>query len=419
MIVAVLTVLMVEAQASLPSLVAVKAEPLYFASVATSQMVKLVAGIGLVIAGLGVWGLVVGLAAASLSQLILATGLSLRRMGLRRFNTSSLAGVLRVGLANYPLMVSTGLVSSVSVLLAALATGSPGDTGLFYISLMVAVALGFIPMGVASAALPRMVERGDASVLGGPARVALGLVAPLAAGIFVAPSLVLGLIGPAYRVGGDVLRVLALSVIPVSALQLATSRLNAAGRFRRILGAGVVRLGLLVALAAFLVPRLGLEGLGWSYTISSVAGLAVMMDAGILGAAAHAFSLQAAGVLAGFLASGLAGSRFLGLLVAVVFGYAAGHLTGLIRLGEVVGVMHLAFKGAGLGGFRSQLPSWEAVSRGLVIAFIVTLGMAAAVLALGDEESANRLAEYAYYLLVAGVAAALVDTARGDGEGEG
>jgi len=47
-----------------------------------------------------------------------------------------------------------------------------------------------------------------------------------------------------------------------------------------------------------------------------------------------------------------------------------------------------------------------------IIPFMALLVLAAAKLALGDEDMANRLAEYAYYQLVAGVATALILVAR-------
>ncbi|MCE4612015.1 MAG: hypothetical protein F7B17_08605, partial [Desulfurococcales archaeon] len=49
-----------------------------------------------------------------------------------------------------------------------------------------------------------------------------------------------------------------------------------------------------------------------------------------------------------------------------------------------------------------------------IMVFIVLLVLAAYFLAVGDEESADRMAEYAYYSLVAGVAVALaVEVFRG------
>ena len=51
------------------------------------------------------------------------------------------------------------------------------------------------------------------------------------------------------------------------------------------------------------------------------------------------------------------------------------------------------------------------------LAFMALLTAAAAELAMGNEALANRLAEYAYYALVAAVATALVDALRGSRAG--
>jgi uncharacterized membrane protein len=59
------------------------------------------------------------------------------------------------------------------------------------------------------------------------------------------------------------------------------------------------------------------------------------------------------------------------------------------------------------------------VGRGAAIAFMVLLVLAAVYLALGSEGRANILAEYAYYSLVAAVAAYLVAVASEPNEDEG
>ena len=54
-------------------------------------------------------------------------------------------------------------------------------------------------------------------------------------------------------------------------------------------------------------------------------------------------------------------------------------------------------------GFLTESPG-----RGTALAFMALLIGAAIYLAAGDEETANRLAEYAYYALVISVASELV-----------
>lgn len=56
----------------------------------------------------------------------------------------------------------------------------------------------------------------------------------------------------------------------------------------------------------------------------------------------------------------------------------------------------------------------EALGRGLVLGFMILLVIAAAMLAIGDKERANRFAEYAYYSLVGGVLLLLVFTVLQD-----
>lgn len=50
------------------------------------------------------------------------------------------------------------------------------------------------------------------------------------------------------------------------------------------------------------------------------------------------------------------------------------------------------------------------LGRGLVVAFMILLVLAAVALAAGNEGLANQLAEYAYYTLASGVALLLAST---------
>lgn len=66
--------------------------------------------------------------------------------------------MLKVGLSNYPQVLSTQLIVSAGVVLVALLTGSPEGTGVFYMSLMIAAALTAVPGTMALMSLPVMVR---------------------------------------------------------------------------------------------------------------------------------------------------------------------------------------------------------------------------------------------------------------------
>lgn len=65
-----------------------------------------------------------------------------------------------------------------------------------------------------------------------------------------------------------------------------------------------------------------------------------------------------------------------------------------------------------MSSLRKLSLSLEVIYQALILGFIILLIMAAVFLAIGDEGSANLLAEYAYYLLVAGVVFALIDIVK-------
>ena len=54
----------------------------------------------------------------------------------------------------------------------------------------------------------------------------------------------------------------------------------------------------------------------------------------------------------------------------------------------------------------------------LIVAFMILLVSAAIFLALGDELTANKLAEIAYYMLVGGVVIQLIVVVKEGGKGE-
>ncbi len=246
----------------------------------------------------------------------------------------------------------------------------------------------------------------------------MGLVAPLAAVLAAAPRGVLGLLGPRYAGGSQILLVFSLSIIPVAGLSLASTRLNAEARFHRLLAAGLARLGLLLALVALLAGSLGLLGVAAAYTVSSLAGLLLAAPPSLLRVVGLSFLVYGGASLLGR-ASLLAGAPWpAAVLAALASGYAASHLARLASLREASRLLR---------GFASRLPSprlraprpglgLDDLGRGFAAAFMVLLLVAAAFLAWGDEAAANKLAEYAYYMLVLSVVFLLVDTARSGGD---
>ncbi len=428
-LIAILVLLMVEGQLSLTSLIALKAERLYFAVMLVAQLTKLIVGLGLALSGLGAWGLVAGIAAAIVIQLASSLTMALHRMGFKPPRIGDLRRIVGVGVSNYPLIISAGLVTNLSVLLTALSSGSPSSTGVFYISLMIIIALGFIPAGIANAALPRMVGWGDTSLIRDATRLSIGLLAPLAAGLAATPSQILGLLSPQYTVGGELLAALSLAVVPAASLQLAVSKMNAEESFTRLLASGLARLGLLLILIPTLAASMGLTGIGLAYTLATLAGLLATLEWQAIMAAGWGFSVQGLGFLGGLAAWRLLGSWIPSLVAAILVGYLASITLGLTRWGEITMITRRI-----LGELKPKhslgvnphlrmhvhvdLPSLEEVSMGLAVGFMILLVAAAGMLALGYEASANQLAEYAYYMLVGAVTALLIDTARSGGSDE-
>ena len=245
-----------------------------FTSNLLSVAARLVAGVCMVLSGLGGLGVAAAYLAAQLASLSYSALVVARRIGLDAPRPGDLAEVVRVGLSNYPLILSDQLLLYASTLLVALFSGAPRAAGELYLSLMILLVVASLPTMMASVGLPVSVRRGD--VLGHALRLGGAVSIPLSVFMWAAPGLVLGLISGELA-GSRLPAILSLATLPLVALRVAASRLTLEKRLRRLLAAGLARLATLVA-ASSLLAFMGSEGVALAYLASCLAPLPLVLS---------------------------------------------------------------------------------------------------------------------------------------------
>jgi O-antigen/teichoic acid export membrane protein len=154
------------------------------------------------------------------------------------------------------------------MLLVPLGTSS-SETGIFYIAVMISIAVGGLASSIAMMAIPTSAElKSDLS--GGSLRLGISLTTPVIVALLAAPQLVLSVIGNDYVSAYDVLLVLSIGIVPSVIVSNVTSKLNTLGRHKNLLIIGSVQLTSFFVAFFILVPTMGILGAAYSMTISFI-----------------------------------------------------------------------------------------------------------------------------------------------------
>jgi len=170
--------------------------------------------------------------------------------------------------SNYPYMFSNQLLSMLSVCVFAFLAGEALSTGNLYIALMIALAISAISSSILNAALPVWARRNVEPFSEG-FRIGLGLATPIIAVALAAPTLILEAINPEFVGGANALRILLLSIAPLTALTAVIIKLNKDGEKGKLTTLGLTRLIILVALLPILTKIIGVEGAATAFLLAS------------------------------------------------------------------------------------------------------------------------------------------------------
>ncbi len=310
---------------------------------AGASLSKLFLGSGLAVLGLGALSAVAGFTAyAVVGALLGLTLIGLSKYGLtRRF----VRDILRLGYANYPMVLSSQLVVVLAVYLFALISGSSVDTGRLYISLMIATAVSGLAGSVLAASLPIGTSR-STDPYSEAYRLSYGITLPVVVALTPLSPVLLGLVNPDLIPASPALSLLLAttpSMVMATAVQV---RLNRYGERSRVALIGVARLSLLVILGSLLAGR-GVIGVATAYSLSTIAS-AIMGLPSIPGASKTYIVYQSTAFLPLLLSSAgipLAYVSAASLAVALAVQQATGIMTYsdyLSTMREITGIIGLA-----------------------------------------------------------------------------
>ena len=419
-VIGALSFVSVLSQTAVIGLVAIRSERTYLLVSSVGQALRLGLGLALALA-MGVGGVLYAYIASMGFSLAASLWILSSRLGLAPSRRLPVVEALKVGASNYPNILATGLVMHVAVLSAALVSGSPGVTGGFYIALNIGLIASMVPGAVAFASLPRLsVEPG---IRVWPVwRASIALTAPILAIAMAWPREILSLFGEEFTASHAELFVVLIASPLIASVGLRIVDLNAKGLYGRVFAVGASRLGSMLILVPLLGGMEGALGVAIAYSASIVPAVLLswdpyMFNVGMLSSLIAVISSMA-GRLGGAYAASLAGSQVVGVVAGGLVALAASAtLVFLLRLVTpsearyIASTLYREFIAKPLSRLRGVI-SLDALGRGFIIGFMVLLVAAAVQLALGEEAIANKMAEYAYYLLVAGVVVLLVDTIR-------
>jgi len=250
----------------------------YFIAVLTGSTMKLIVGVLLAIVGFGALAPLIGYVVFPITVLI--TGLLLLYPLLNveelKFELSTLKGLAALTLSNYPYMFSGQILTMLGVYIFAYLVREAIPTGTLYIALMITLSIASIPVSVLSASLPVGVRRGGNPFSEG-FRIGLAVATPIIVFTTAAPVTILSIINPELAWGANTLRILLLSIAPLTALTTAIMKLNKEGDTRGLTVIGLARLILLITLLPLLVGMLGLEGAAVAFLLSNTLPLPLIV----------------------------------------------------------------------------------------------------------------------------------------------
>ena len=242
----------------------------YFAASFAGSLAKVLFGIALAVLGFKVLAPLLGYLAHPIVAAMAAVALITRvpRADDIRLDPGGLKSLVSLTYSNYPYMFSNQLLSMLSVYVFAFLVGEALSTGTLYIALMITLAISAIPGSILNAALPVGARR-NADPFSEGFRIGLGLATPIIAVALAAPTLILEAINPELVGGANALRILLLSIAPLTALTAVIIKLNKDGEKGKLTALGLARLVLLIALLPILTRIIGVDGAAVAFLLAS------------------------------------------------------------------------------------------------------------------------------------------------------
>lgn len=242
----------------------------YFTASFVGSLAKLFVGIVLAFAGFRILAPLMGYLTYPIIVVIIAAALIVKTTKTDdvRLNLNSLNSLIFLTYSNYPYTFSNQLLSMLSIYIFAFLIGGTLSTGSLYITLTLALAISAIPSSILNASLSIGTKRNVDPFLEGY-RIGLGLVTPMIVVGLAAPTSIFQAINPELVRGVNALRIMLLSLTPLTTLDMVIFKLNKSGQKKKLTLIGLGRLSILVALLALLTRFMGMNGVAVAFLIAN------------------------------------------------------------------------------------------------------------------------------------------------------
>jgi O-antigen/teichoic acid export membrane protein len=237
---------------------------------------KFIAGYFFVIMGLGAIGILLsfflGISLTAIGSFVSST----RSFTLMSWDGGFAKRIIKDALVNTPSKLSRIFVLSLSIMLLAAFGVNSSDTGIFYIAVMISIAVGGLASSLAFMSIPAT-STTNTDFSGASLRLGLGLTAPVISMLLVVPQHILSIIGDEYVAASTILFVLTMGILPSILVANTISKLNNSGRHKELLIIGAVQMSSFFVAFFTLVPKFGTLGAAYSilaaFSISAIPSL--------------------------------------------------------------------------------------------------------------------------------------------------
>ncbi len=239
------------------------------------NVLKILLGAALVALGYGWAGAVAGFMALSAVQLAVLLPQPLERLGLGKPTLPALLETLKAGIVVW-LPGTVTLLGQWLGVITVFGYSGASETGHYYVAFMVANLAAAPSMVILGTLVPMLssMEKGRGELASRALRLALFLSTPIVGLLIAYPQLPLALLGRAYTDAADILRLLALGILPNIATTVIAGLAYAQAYYGRQLAIGLAQNLPRIILYPVLTSLMGGMGAAIAMTTGSLTGLA-------------------------------------------------------------------------------------------------------------------------------------------------
>ena len=243
----------------------------YFISSLLGSLVKLIIGVVLAVLGLKLLSPLIGYMACPLVIMIVSAFVIISTVKVSDYKPAlkDLRDLVVLMFSNYPYMFSNQLLTMLSIYLFAYLIGEPVSTGTLYISFMIVLAISSIPFALINASLP-IGTRHNTDPFYESFRIGLAVATPVIVLAISLSQTILRIINPELVGGACTLRILLLTIVPLTGITTIIARLNKERRVKTLGLIGLARFILLILLLPLLAKNAGINGVAMSFLFSNV-----------------------------------------------------------------------------------------------------------------------------------------------------